>query len=96
MEKKLEPSKKLSYEELENVCHQLSAQAQSLNTHNQQLRGALNEANLGNLYKRLDYLFKVINEDNKYLSDDFKIQCAKELETLMTPPAETENNTKEE
>ena len=35
MEKKLEPktgavstSKKLSYEELENVCHQLSAQAQ--------------------------------------------------------------------
>lgn len=90
MEKKLEPKmespKKLSYEELENVCHQLSAQAQQLNTQNQQLRVALNEANLTNLYKRLDYLFEVINRDNSYLAPSFKEQCAKEIETLMATP----------
>ena len=69
MEKKLEPNagaaapKKLSYEGLENICHQLSAQAQQLNAQNQQLRAALNEANLTNIYKRLDYLFEVINKD---------------------------------
>ena len=97
MEKKLEPKagaaalNKLSYEELENVCHQLSAQAQQLNTQNQQLRMALNEANLANLYKRLDYLFEVINKDNPYLSVDFKRQCADEIETLMATPEQPEN-----
>lgn len=97
MEKKLEPKagaaapSKLSYEELENVCHQLSAQAQQLNTQNQQLRMALNEANLANLYKRLDYLFEVINKDNLYLSVDFKRQCADEIETLMATPEQSEN-----
>lgn len=97
MEKKLEPKagaaapSKLSYEELENVCHQLSAQSQQLNTQNQQLRMALNEANLANLYKRLDYLFEVINKDNPYLSVDFKRQCADEIETLMATPEQSEN-----
>lgn len=97
MEKKLElkannasAPKKLSYEELENVCHQLSAQSQQLNTQNQQLRMALNEANLSNLYKRLDYLFEVINRDNSYLSVDFKKQCAEEIETLMATPEQTD------
>lgn len=96
MEKKLEPKvgadapKKLSYEDLENVCHQLSAQAQQLNTQNQQLRMALNEANLTNLYKKLDYLFEVINRDNPYLSVDFKKQCASEIETLMTAPEQSD------
>ena len=97
MEKKLElkanntsAPKKLSYEELENVCHQLSAQSQQLNTQNQQLRMALNEANLSNLYKRLDYLFEVINRDNSYLSIDFKKQCAEEIETLMATPEQTD------
>lgn len=100
MEKKLEPKvgtastpKKLSYEELENISHQLSAQAQQLNTQNQQLRMALNEANLANLYKRLDYLFAVIDKDNSYLSVDFKKQCANEIETLMATPEQTEENT---
>lgn len=102
MEKKLEPKnepKKLSYEELENVCHQLSAQAQQLNAQNQQLRAMVTEANLSNLYKRLDYLFEVINRDNPYLSTDFKKKCAIEIETLMaTPEAEDtqEESPKEE
>ena len=97
MEKKLEPNagatapKKLSYEELENVCHQLSAQAQQLNTQNQQLRAALNEANLTNLYKRLDYLFEVINRDNVYLPISFKTKCANEIEELMATPEQTED-----
>ena len=85
--------KKLSYSELENVCHQLSAQAQQLNAQNQQLRMALNEANLANLYKRLDYLFAVIDKDNAYLSHNFKVQCAIEIENLMATPEQTEENT---
>lgn len=102
MEKKLEPknpdSRKLSYEELENVCHQLSAQSQQLSIQNKKLRELINESNLANLYKRLDYLYLVIDKDNKYLSDDFKEKCAKEFETLMASPSDnsSEIETKEE
>lgn len=89
MEQKVE-GKKLSYEELENVAHQLSAQAQQLQVKNQQLVTALEQSNLGNLYKRLDYLFEVINRDNKYLSSSFKERCAKEIEELMASPENPE------
>lgn len=99
MEKKLETkkpdSRKLSYEELENVCHQLSAQAQQLSTQNKQLRVALNESNLTNLYKRLDYLYLIIDKDNKYLSTEFKEKCAKEFETLMASPEDNSTTTED-
>lgn len=91
-----EEAKRLSYSELENVCHQLSAQAQQLNTQNQQLRAMVNEANLNNLYKRLDYLFKVIDEDNRYLSTKFKAKCGAEIEMLMKTPEPEETDNKEE
>lgn len=91
-----EAKNKLSYEELENVCHQLSAQAQQLNVQNQQLRKMIEEANLINLYKRLDYLFAVIDKDNAYLSHDFKVQCAVEIENLMATPEQEENTDKGE
>lgn len=91
-----EAKNKLSYEELENVCHQLSAQAQQLNVQNQQLRKMIEEANLTNLYKRLDYLFAVIDKDNAYLSHDFKVQCAVEIENLMATPEQEENTDKGE
>ena len=91
-----EAKNKLSYEELENVCHQLSAQAQQLNVQNQQLRKMIEEANLTNLYKRLDYLFAVIDKDNAYLSHNFKVQCAVEIENLMATPEQEENTDKGE
>lgn len=91
-----EAKNKLSYEELENVCHQLSAQAQQLNVQNQQLRKMIEGANLTNLYKRLDYLFAVIDKDNAYLSHDFKVQCAVEIENLMATPEQEENTDKGE
>lgn len=95
MEQKVE-GKKLSYEELENVAHQLSAQAQQLQAKNQQLVEALKQSNLVNLYKRLDYLFEVINRDNKYLSVSFKEKCAKEIEELMATPEDTEDTESKE
>lgn len=89
---KTEAKQKLSYEELENVARQLSAQAQQLDEQNKQLRSMLSQANLTNLYKRLDYLFKVTQEENKYLSEAFREQCGKEIESLMTPPSEEESD----
>lgn len=75
-------SEKMSYEELENVAHQLSEQSK-------QLYQKLIEANTSNMFKRLDYLFKVVENDFKF-SDDFASRCIKEIEDIMTLPEEEE------
>ena len=51
--KETERPEKMSYEQLENVAHQLSEQAK-------QLYMKLQAANMSNMFKRLDYLFKVV------------------------------------
>lgn len=80
--------KEMGKEELTGMLHQLSEQSKNLFNENKQLRQVIDEMNMTNLFKRLDYLFKVITEDNKYLSPDFKSKCAKEIELLMTQPEE--------
>lgn len=78
-----EKKKKLSYEELENVCHQLSDQSQTLYR-------KLQEANLSNMFKRLDYLFAVI-ENKDAFPDDFVKKCVDEVVSSMTLPEAPEN-----
>lgn len=74
---------KLSYEELENVVSQLSTQ-------NRQLYTRLQQAELTNVFKRLDYLFKVI-ENLHAFSEEFVKRCIAEVEDIMTPQ-EPENS----
>ena len=68
--------KKYSYEELNNIAGQLSQQ-------NQQLYQQLQRANMTNMFKRLDYLFKVI-ENGAMFSSAFTDKCIKEIEDSMT------------
>lgn len=91
MEKKSEKQEnKLSLEELENVCHQLSEQARQLSVQNNNLMKALEAANLANLFKRLDYLFSIIENDNKYLTEEFKAKCAEEIMEILSKEEESE------
>ena len=83
-----ERPEKLSYEQLENVAHQLSEQAK-------QLYMKLQSANMSNMFKRLDYLFKVV-ENGHMFKQDFLEKCIAEIEEIMTVPEETEEDNKEE
>ena len=67
---------KMSYEQLENVAHQLSEQVR-------QLYAKLQESNLENMFKRLDYLFKVIENAHAF-NEEFVSKCTSEIESLMT------------
>lgn len=79
---------KLSYEQLENVARQLSDQVK-------QAYAKMQEMNMVNLYKRLDYLFKVV--DCSYAFDEeFIDKCATEIKDLLTIPEQTEEEKKEE
>ena len=85
MEENKKEQKKLSYEELQNVASQLSQQ-------NQQLNIMLQQANMTNIFKRLDYLFKVL-ENKDCFDSDFVITCSAEIKDIITGPVE---ETKEE
>lgn len=69
---------KMSYEQLENVAHQLSEQAR-------QLYAELQKANMTNIFKRLDYLFKVVENAHAF-SEEFVAKCVAEVEELITVP----------
>lgn len=69
---------KMSYEQLENIAHQLSEQAK-------QLYARLQEANMTNMFKRLDYLFKVVENAHAF-SEGFVAKCVSEIEDMIAIP----------
>ena len=72
----VEQPKELSYEELKNVAAQLQYQ-------NEQMRNAIMKLDYTNTFKRLDYLFKVI-EFSIQFPDDFITNCINEIVDMMT------------
>ena len=73
---------KMSYEELENIAHQMSQQSQALYQ-------KLQEANMTNAFKRLDYLFKVL-ENSDYFLPEFVASVAAEITAIITLPEQVE------
>lgn len=71
-----EQPKELSYEELKNVAAQLQHQ-------NEQMRNAIMKLDYTNTFKRLDYLFKVV-EFSIQFPDDFVTNCINEIVDMMT------------
>lgn len=73
---------KMSYEQLENIAHQLSEQAKTL-------YARLQETNMANMFKRLDYLFKIVENAHAF-NEAFVNKCVAEIEGLMTIPENEE------
>lgn len=84
---------KPSYEQLERDIAGLKSM-------NNQLIMQLQQMNMGNLFKRLDYLFKVLEVapqlPTDVLNPEFVTQCAKEIEMHMTPTESAEESETEE
>jgi hypothetical protein len=75
---------KMSYEELNNAAIQLSEQ-------NRKMYMQLQEANMINMFKRLEFLFKVIENKGSF-SSEFVIKCVEEVEDIMTIPTEDKDS----
>ena len=78
------PKQKLTYEQLNDVCNQLFQQ-------NQELRKSLQEMNAVNIFKRLDYLFKVVELASTFKDSDFINSCMDEIKEALTIPDDKEN-----
>ena len=87
MEEKNTKEGTLSYDQLKEVAAQLQHE-------NQQLRSTLVRIDYSNTFKRLDYLFKVL-ELKDCFDSEFVITCSDEIKELMTPPTENEEEGKE-
>ena len=74
---------KLSYEQLNEVCMQLYQQ-------NQKLTQQLQQANMTNMFARLDYLFKVLNYESVIKDAEFINSCIAEIKEAMIIKSEEE------
>ena len=86
MEAPKEKPQKMTYEQLEGIAHQLSEQ-------NVQLVRKLQEANMQNMFARLNYLFKVVEFGARF-PKEFLEKSIAEIVSIMTidePEVEPEN-----
>ena len=87
MEEKNTKEGTLSYDQLKEVAAQLQHE-------NQQLRSTLVRVEYSNTFKRLDYLFKVL-DNYVHFDDDFVASCIKEIQDMMTIKEESTEDTED-
>lgn len=75
--------KRLSYEELKDVCSQLSIQSQKLAERNKELSSQIEEVYKAFANQKLEFLLNIINNDSTYFTKDFKEYCAESTERLV-------------
>lgn len=85
---------KLSYEELNQACAEMSQQIQQQNKYIQQLHKQMQEMSFMLQNKRMEYLFKVVElsrTDGYYkFESDFVTICIKEIQESLTIPEQKE------
>lgn len=83
-----ENKEKLSYEQLEEVARQMEGQLR-------QVYAKLQDSNMSNLFKRLDFLFKVLETEHMFPLA-FVQKCADEIKSILTIPEEGAQMNKED
>ena len=88
---------KLSYEELNQACAEMSQQIQQQNKYIQQLHKQMQEMNFMLQNKRMDYLFRVVEIANRSnvseyacFAKDFVEECIAEIQESLTIPQQEE------
>jgi hypothetical protein len=71
-------NQKLDEKQLHEALNQISSQ-------NQYLQEQLNAYKKTEFFALLDWNFKIVSSDSKYFSEQFKKDCAKRIEDMMTP-----------
>ena len=93
-ESKNQKTKKLSYEELNQAASEMSMQLQRLSQQmgleKQKHQRELESCNMFNMFKRLEFLFKVV-ENAPMFPVDFVEGVTKEVVDLLSIPKEQEN-----
>lgn len=81
-------NEKMSYEQLENIAHQLSEQNRNMYVKLQELQGNM-------MLKRLDFLFRVL-ENEKMFPDEYIDSVVDEIRESLTIPDKEDNESETE
>lgn len=76
---------KLSYDDLNAFCQELTQQNQQLVNYVKQLQKQVREINMSNAFRRLDYLFSVVHYANQF-NPEFVGNCVEEIQKSLTIP----------
>lgn len=79
---------RMTYEQLNNIAGSLSYQLE-------EAKKQIQAINMANLFKRLDYLFKVVELGSKF-GEEFTQACVNEIKSLMTVPEDKEEKEDEQ
>lgn len=82
-----EEKKQLSYEELQQAANALVEENQQLKANLHQAVEKLKEFSDFSAFKRLDYLFKIV-ESRSAFRPEFVVTCVEEIEACMYPKEE--------
>lgn len=96
---KTEQPQKLSYEELNNACAEMSQQLQNQGAYIQKLHRQIHEMAGVLQTKRMDYLFKIVELSAKtqgWFDANLVQKCTDEIQESLFPPEEEKEDTKEE
>lgn len=86
-EENKEGQKQMTYEELLKAAQDLNAQNAYFKQQAQKMAQKIQELSDFSMFKRLDYLFKVVELRDKFPAE-FVQACADEIVAVMTPPVE--------
>ncbi len=85
------PATQKPKEDSVNMEEQYKGLVSQLYERNQQLVEALNEKNTALMFKRMDYLFKIIEQSHMF-DDEFVTKCIDELQKTLDVTQEQETN----
>ena len=86
---------KLSYEELNQACAEMSQQLQNQSAHMQKMYKQMQQMEYMLQTRRIDYLFKVLELQANFHSD-FIVKCSEEIEESLTIPEEEQKESEKE
>lgn len=86
--KKSDNPQKYTYEQLNEICIELSRQ-------NRELVQRINQMDLTNMFRRLDYLFMVLKYESVFKDATFVGSCVDEIKEALTIKEQEDTETKE-
>ena len=92
---------RLSYEELNQACADMSQQLQNQNAYIQKMHKQMQQMDFILQSRRIDYLFKVLeiqnhSRDTRIFHSDFVEKCIQEIEESLTIVEQPEESDKED
>lgn len=95
-ESKSNANQKLTPEQMTQALNNAYNVNMQLNKKVRELQNEVLNYRRNEFYVILDWLWKVINNDNTLITPEFKKECAERFMAMMTPPARDNNKEEEE